>query len=132
MTLIAPLPEIQSFTWQQRMVRGWFALIETLFERLIHRTPDHISVCFIFLGMSLMASPFLLGAATMIHMVATTRTNGWMILALKETRMSTTPQTGVGVIQEVCREIFSCSHPRRLAVRPDGRVVFLKIAPCSW
>ena len=52
--------------------------------------------------------------------------------ASKETRMSTTPQTGVGVIQEVCREIFSCSHPRRLAVRPDGRVVFLKIAPCSW
>ena len=42
------------------------------------------------------------------------------------------PQTGVGVIQEVCREIFSRSHPRRLAVRPDGRVVFLKIAPCSW
>ena len=53
-------------------------------------------------------------------------------IALKETRMSTTPQTGVGVIQEVCREIFSCSHPRRLAVRPNGRVVFLKIAPCSW
>ena len=80
MTLITPLPEILPFTWHQRMVRGWFALIDTLSERLIHRTPDHISTCIIFLGMSLVAAPFLLGAATMIHMVVTTRTNGWMML----------------------------------------------------